>query len=209
MRKSIKIFVASMMVAVVMVVSMACSTREHIAKFYNSIEEFVADFGTKLEKVNPEDECCLFDEEVIQSSVEEILKCEIGDSYYKVGALFYRGMLGVADRYEYEGFYCCYTLLRQDDVICELFCCSSLIGENYNERYELLEQIVVEDSEIGVYQPIEESQGAKEFFATFEIETSFNYVRLIIYDEYTRENFTTVEFISLFIPIFESKSVLK
>lgn len=209
MRKAIKIFVASMMVVVVMVVSVACSTREHIAKFYNSKEDFVADFGIKLEKKKPEDVCCVFDDGVIQSSVEEVLKCEIGDRYYRAWVIFYRSIFGLSDRYEYESFRCTYMLLRQNVVIGELWCEAHLTGWNYKDEYELLDQIVVDGCEIGVYQPIEESKGRKEFFATFDIENTFNYIKLLIYDEYTREVFTCTEFVLLIEPIIKYRKILK
>ena len=210
MRKAIKIFVASMMVAVVMVVAGACSSREKIGKKYDSIDEFVAEFGTTLEKVNPEDECCLFDEGVIQSSVEEVLQCRIEAVWYRASLKLYKDTFNRPYKYEYEGFDAIYKLLdRQDVSIAELDYSTNVVASINKDKYELLEQIVVDDCEIGIYQPIKEIDGRTVYEAMFNEGKMFNRIALTIYDEYTREVFTCTEFVLLIEPIIKSRTILK
>ncbi|MBR2336320.1 MAG: hypothetical protein IKA61_00015 [Clostridia bacterium] len=210
MRKILKTLVASMMVAVVMVVAGACSSREKIVERYDSIDEFVAEFGTTLEKVNPEDECCLFDEGVIQSSVEEVLQCRIEAVWYRASLELYKDAFNRPYKYEYEGFDAIYKLLdRQDVSIATLAYSTNVVASINKDKYELLEQIVVDDCEIGIYQPIKEIDGRTVYEAMFNEGKMFNRIELTIYDEYTREVFTCTEFVLLIEPIIKGRTILK
>ena len=221
MRKAIKKFVASMMVAVVMVVAGACSSREKIVEEYDSIDEFVAKFGTTLEKVNPEDGCCLFDEGVIQSSVEEVLQCRIEVVWYKVYSTVYKDTFNRPYKYEYEGFEATYKLLdRQDVPIASLEVASSpatgkglgIVAGNGKDKYVLIGQILVDNIEIEIYNPTEE-QGKKTWISAFYTEKSYNTISLSISisisNEQIRENCTVNEFSLLIEPIIKSREILK
>ena len=218
MRKAIKKFVASMMVAVVMVVAGACSSWEKIVKKYDSIDEFVAEFGTTLEKVNPEDECCLFDEGVIQSS-EEVLQCRIEAVWYKACLKLYKDTFNRPYKYEYEGFEATYKLLdRQDVPIASLEVASSpatgkglgIVAGNGKDKYVLIGQILVDNIEIEIYNPTEE-QGKKTWISAFYTEKSYNTISLSISisNEQIRENCTVNEFSLLIEPIIKSREILK
>ncbi len=217
MKKIVKRFMVSIMVAVIMVVSGACSSWERIGKYYNSKEEFVADFGAKLEKINPEDGCCLFDEEVIQSSVKEVLQCEMGEGSYKAYVFLYESLFGMASRYEYQEFSYLYTLLSQDEAIGALIFGSapatdedcSITNGNGKDRYEFLGQILVENIDVEIYDIIEEREGERNWFAAFYTENTFNTITLTICDEQLQSVFMIDDFISLIEPIIESRNILK
>ena len=210
MKKIVKRFMVSIVLAVVMVVSGACSSWERIAKRYDSIDEFVAEFGTTIEKVNPEDECCLFDEGVMQASVEEILQCRIEAAWYRASLILYKDTFNRPYRYEYEGFNTMYSLLdRQDVSIAHLAYFTNVkVGINKG-NYELLEQIVVDDCEIGIYHPIKEEEWRTTWMAIFNEGEMCNWIEFTIYDEYTREVFTCTEFVLLIEPIIEYREILK
>ena len=199
MRKVFKIFIASFTALILSVLS-SCwlDAAEHMDLTYNTVEEFVVDFGAKLEKRDNNDACCLFEYEAIKTSVEQNLQCSVTLNRVCVHVIRLGGDLKPI-RYQFESFECTYALSMDDEIIGMLsYCCveGEVKGEVVDEGVEIsnLKLCIKQD-----YWPQE------IFFKASFQELNTQVVLGISIEEQFKNDFTVGEFIAIITPIIESR----
>ena len=201
MKKLLKTILASFMILTLTVLS-SCwlDAAEHMSLTYNSVEEFVADFGSKIEKQDSEDVCCMFEDDSIKTSVEGNLQCTVVFSYLTVHVIRFGGDLKPI-KYQFEKFSCIYNFNKDDKTIGWLgFSNGKPKGEIVNES------VVIDEVELCINK--DSSNGNIYYAASFQIENAQGVLSITLTDA-VEGDFTVDEFINLITPIMESRYVLK
>ena len=208
MRKVFKIFIASFTALILSVLS-SCwlDPTEPSILFYDSIEDFVVDFGTKIEKQDDSDACCLFEYDAIKASVEKNLSCDIEFERCKAYVISSGGDLK-PQRYEYRSFQYVYGLKSKESLLGEILFDTTPKRCYYELKHDVIRSVLID--EIKVDFSFEKRREEDCWFATVYIEEEIiNQIVIFLFDEEIRENFTVNEFSLLIEPIIKSRNVLK
>ena len=146
--KILKTLVSSLLVVMLTILSACWSNAEsRVDLQYYSIEEFLADFGTKIEKQDSNDACCLFKYDAIKTSVAENLQCEVEFGLIFAHVKTLGGGLRPL-RYLYENTSHFYILRRGNNVIGEIVCRSYV--SSYSIKYETTWECQVDGIDVGI-----------------------------------------------------------
>ena len=208
MRKVFKIFIASFTALILSVLSPCwLDPTEPSILFYDSIEDFVVDFGTKIEKQDDSDACCLFEYDAIKASVEKNLSCDIEFERCKAYVISSGGDLK-PQRYEYRSFQYVYGLKSKESLLGEILFDTTPKRCYYELKHDVIRSVLID--EIKVDFSFEKRREEDCWFATVYIEEEIiNQIVIFLFDEEIRENFTVNEFSLLIEPIIKSRNVLK
>lgn len=208
MRKVFKIFIASFTALILSVLS-SCwlDPTEPGILFYDSIEDFVVDFGTKIEKQDDSDACCLFEYDAIKASVEKNLSCDIEFERCKAYVISSGGDLK-PQRYEYRSFQYVYALKSKESLLGEILFDTTPKRCYYELKHDVILSVLID--EIKVDFSFEKRREEDCWFATVYIEEEIiNQIVIFLFDEEIRENFTVNEFSLLIEPIIKYRKILK
>ena len=204
-----KTCIAIVLALVITTLGVDCtSSVQHVQIEYNSVEEFIADFGTKIEKENSEDACCLFDDDKIKASTSEKLLCNIEFSTYTLYAVQYRSAF--TTRYTFDSFSYKYNLTIKDSMQEEIIIGQILFETGtkriYADDYNLIKTIDIENVAIEIMY--RETKDEKWWLARFNNE-SFNGIFLRGTSEVLKDKISIDDFIALINPIIVSGYIIK
>lgn len=208
MRKVFKIFIASFTALILSVLS-SCwlDPTEPGILFYDSIEDFVVDFGTKIEKQDDSDACCLFEYDAIKASVEKNLSCDIEFERCKAYVISSGGDLK-PQRYEYRNFQYVYGLKSKESLLGEILFDTTPKRCYYELKHDVIRSVLID--EIKVDFSFEKRREEDCWFATIYIEEEIiNQIVIFLFNEELKKSFSVELFVDIIKQLLKSTYIIR
>ncbi len=208
MRKVFKIFIASFTALILSVLS-SCwlDPTEPSILFYDSIEDFVVDFGTKIEKQDDSDACCLFEYDAIKASVEKNLSCDIEFERCKAYVISSGGDLK-PQRYEYRNFQYVYVLKSKESLLGEILFDTTPKRCYYELKHDVIRSVLID--EIKVDFSFEKRREEDCWFATVYIEEEIiNQIVIFLFNEELKKSFSVELFVDIIKQLLKSTYIIR
>ena len=209
MRKILKTLVASILVLTLSVLS-SCwlDPTEPSILFYDSIEDFVVDFGTKIEKQDDSDACCLFEYDAIKASVEKNLSCDIEFEWCKAYVISSGGDLK-PQRYEYRSFQYVYVLKSKESLLGEILFDTTPKRCYYELKHDVIRSELIDGIKVDISFEVRRD-GDHWWYATVYIEEAIvNLITIRLVDNELKDSFTEELFIDIIKPMIKGAYIIR
>ena len=209
MRKILKTLVASILVLTLTVLS-SCwlDAPERIQLVYDSVEEFVLDFGTKIEKKEVNDACCLIEYDAIKVSVEENLSCDIEPERCTAHVIASGGDLK-PKRYEYTFFFYGYLLKKEGSFWGEIFFQTTPKRCYYELKHDVIRSELIDGIKVDISFEVRRD-GDHWWYATVYIEEAIvNLITIRLVDNELKDSFTEELFIDIIKPMIKGAYIIR
>ena len=208
MKKILKTILASILVLTLTVLS-SCwlDAPERIQLVYDSVEEFVFDFGTRIEKKEVNDACCLFEYDAIKTSVEENLSCDIESEWCTAYVIASGGDLK-PQRYEYTFFIYRYLLKKEGSFLGELFF-QTIPKRCFEElKFDVIRSELIDGIKVDI--SFEVRRDGDRWHATVYIEEAIvNLITIRLVDNKLKNRFSEELFIDIIKPMIKRAYIIR